>query len=306
MTKEEVNPHEVSSILAQYGLNWEVKKEPLVIEVEKRESTASWLLGSKSTVEETPFWATVRQDNRVHFAAVAARYEVFQNHELIELALRVADEIQSSIVNCFIFGMGKHIMIQIDLGSSEVGGYYVESILTLANAHDGAGALKWGFGNRTIGCMNMYWSVYNSLEYSIRHTKNMREMVEQSLEIIQKVQEDDVELISTFRRMAKTYASSDNVRDVIKLVTGVDQYLPYEVAEKDYTTQAIRKSQELLTAIRNESEEKGATLWGLFSGVTYYTTHIGGTENGREKSKVMGDLKSQDNKAFELIKSFVS
>ena len=176
MTKEEVDQKQVTQILDEYGLNWEVKKEPLVI-VTEGFVPLRWLGNADEAIEKTEYFATVRQDTRFQYAAVKDGYEIFQNSELVELALRVCAELRSKVVRCGSFADGAHVYIQIERPSVHIGGSEVERIITVMNSHDTTKSLRWGMGNRTIGCMNMYWSLYKSLNNNIRHTENMRDMV---------------------------------------------------------------------------------------------------------------------------------
>ena len=52
---------------------------------------------------------------------------------------------------------------------------------------------------------------------------------------------------------------------------------------------------------------KGETLWGLFSGVTHYTSHVlpvPKRDNARLESKYVGTGASVDNDAFAMILDF--
>jgi len=50
--------------------------------------------------------------------------------------------------------------------------------------------------------------------------------------------------------------------------------------------------------------EKGENRWGLFSGVTKYTTHqisAPKRENGRDESKLFGTAQAWDAKAYKML-----
>jgi hypothetical protein len=71
-----------------------------------------------------------------------------------------------------------------------------------------------------------------------------------------------------------------------------------------YSTYAVNRSQELLTSINREMTGKGDTLWGLFSGVTHYTSHVlpvPKRDNARLESKYTGTGYDIDNRVMSMI-----
>jgi len=66
----------------------------------------------------------------------------------------------------------------------------------------------------------------------------------------------------------------------------------------------VLKAERLATDINREISEKGKTLWGLFSGVTRYTTHsVYTTPEKRERSKAMGTSSEIDNLILRILSS---
>jgi hypothetical protein len=71
----------------------------------------------------------------------------------------------------------------------------------------------------------------------------------------------------------------------------------------------MNRSAELLTSIQREMNGKGDTLWGLFSGVTHYTSHVlpvPKRDNARLESKYTGTALGIDNDAFAMVMDFAS
>jgi hypothetical protein len=301
MTQEEFNEKNVIDKLSEWDLNWEVLKEPLVI-VGEQNPVMGWLKG-ESNVESTPFFATVRSDNRTKFASVSGVYEIFQNKELMELAIRVSNEIDVKVHKAGMFKDGAHVFIQLDLGSIQVGRDTITRYLTVLNSHDKTGSLRWGIVGETLSCENQYSNFHGSM-YSVRHTTNMRQIVDESIELIQKLETVDIQMMNDLQRFADIRIDEEILRKVIMSVTDVDIDTPPQQAKKQFTPQAINKTEDLLECLRSEMVEKGHTLWGLMSGVTYYTTHVAGNDKSREASKMFGALQVVDQKAFEIIKKY--
>jgi hypothetical protein len=101
--------------------------------------------------------------------------------------------------------------------------------------------------------------------------------------------------------------TKSHIEKVTHAITGVNIGLSPSQAQKEYSSYAINRSSELMTSIQRELVGKGDTLWGLFSGVTHYTSHVlpvPKRENARLESKYTGSGLTIDNDALRLIETF--
>lgn len=286
---ENVDPQEVERLIDKFNLYWAVKKEKLFL----------------PDGIETPFFGTVRQDTRKTFAAVKEGYEVFQNWEMAELILRVAEATGGEVERGGTFDGGGKVFLQIGRQDKYVAKDIVQRWVTGINSFDGSTSLKWGGTNTTISCRNSFWAAYRGLDTTIRHTKNMRQLVENSLQVIRKIEEADKTLFEVFANFANTSADQSTIKRVVEKVTSVDIMKKQSEAEKDYSTRAMNNAKELTQSIVTEMSDKGDNLWGLFSGMTHYTSHRAGSDKTREKSKALGNLQRVDQAVFEMLKDMI-
>jgi prefoldin subunit 5 len=285
-----VNPEAIYELCERLGLMWAVKKEELLLPN-----------GLKSG-----YYGVVRQDNNAVFSAVKETYEVFQNWEVMEIVTRVAETLGKTVENAGMFDGGAKTFIQIERPDFKVNGDTVKRWSTAINSFDGSTALRWGTQNLTISCQNTFWASYKALTTSIKHTRNMRSIVEQSLKALEKIEEQDKTLFEIFTNMYHTPAKEDQIKKVIQLVSGVDVNKTQQSAQEDYSTRKINIARELSTSIVTELANKGNTLWGLWSGVTHFTTHKASSDNAREKSKLMGSLQRTDESILEEIMGYIN
>ena len=289
-----VDPMVIQKMLEDFNLSWFVKKEPMII-----------MNLNTGEPEETPFFATVRQDNRTKFASVKGGYEVFQNHELAELVHRVAGKLGHKVTNGGSFNGGGQVYLQIALEDERVAGHRVQRWASGINSFDGSTALRWSPETNTISCQNTFWAAYRGMVNSVRHTTNMRDMVERSLKAIEKLQKADRNLFEVLANFALEEAKREHVEAVVEKITGVDLKTKESEAQEKYSTRTLNNTRDLMDSLSGEFESKGKTLWGLFSGVTHFTTHKAGTDRTREKSKALGNLYNVDNAVFEMLKELV-
>ena len=297
---DHVNPTQAEQLLHKFNLNWSVEKLPINF------NFPSVISPNDLKSVDSGFYGVVRTDNNDCFGAFTDQYETFQNSELAELVLKVADVIGKPISRGIEFKGGRKVMLQVDLDPVKVGDDTITRKATALNSHDGSSSLRWGTTGTTLSCANQFSAISKELENGVRHTKNMRDAIERSLRIIEGMEKADKTLFEVFSRMTDFKVTQKQVNETINMITGVDVTMGESSARDKYSTRKLNQTQDLVQSVVKEMSYKGQTLWGLFSGVTHYTTHKGGSERTREESKYVGGLQRLDQKVFNKFASLVS
>lgn len=278
------------------GLNWEVQKEPL------------YLSGNV----KTPFHAIVRQDTRDIFTSKKDRYEVFQNSEMMDLAFKISEETGYEFDTACSYGEGG-ARVSIDLKGPETNltykkvGDVVKNSFRITNSHDGTGSLKLALGTLVLSCTNGMTRWVDDKKVSVRHTTNMRGLIDKALVAMEVITEDQRLFELEIKRMLETSLKPKDKDNMIHLVTGVNMK---EVNRNDWTsdtvaTRSLNRAKALNESFLEEMSVKGHNVWGLLNGVTHFTTHKSGRDSTREESKIFGQLMGQDEKAYKQALSLV-
>lgn len=281
-----VNKSEVETTLDKFGLNWTVDKKPL-----------QWLDGIDAYT--TDFFGVVRSDNKKCFGAFTKQYETFQNSELAELVLNIADVTGFPVTHGKSFKDGRRVVLQMELTPVQVGNDKIKRYATAINSHDGSTSLRWGTTGYTVSCDNQFSQLRKDLNSSARHTSNMRKLVDSSLRTLEKLEKADTTLYDTFQRMLDVKIDPTFAGKVIQSITQVDMKMSPDKAYEKFGTRKMNINTNLMKSVADEMSYKGQNLWGLFSGVTHYTTHKGGSDNSREESKLTGSLQRLDQTIFD-------
>jgi len=293
-----INSDAVATLLDKYGLRWNVSKQPL-------------LLPSGS---ETGFFGIVREDTQTTFATCKDGYVPYQNSELAELLHRISEKTGYEIHSGGMFNGGGKVYLQLSTGNeiNDIGKNRtkVKGYVTGINGHDGTTSLKWGEVNFTICCRNTFASASRTLKQSARHTASIHDKVEKSIREITGIATAEKSIFDTFIKLSEIPVTKDNIATIVRATTNVDITLPsFKDSKKDSSQYAINRTEELLTSINSEMSSKGETLWGLFSGITHYTSHVlpvPKRDNARLESKYVGTGASVDNNAFDMILDFAN
>lgn len=292
---DSANADRVATMLDRFGLRWTVSKQNLFL----------------PNGVETDFMAVVRDDNNKVFTTCKDGYVPYQNSELAELLLRVSEKTGYEIHSGGMFNGGGKVYLQLNTGNEIKGigknNTTVKGYVTGINGHDGTTSLKWGAVNFTICCKNTFAMAKGKLQNSARHTSSIHDRVEQSIIEINGVTMAEQTLFQQFIKLSEIPVTKNNIETIVKNITGVNLDMPRARAEELYSTYAVNRAGELTSSIASEMQSKGETLWGLFSGVTHYTSHVMPTpnrENARLESKYVGNGATIDNEAFASILKF--
>jgi phage/plasmid-like protein (TIGR03299 family) len=290
--KHAENSQSVSEMLDRFNLNWTVSKQPLILP----DGTG------------TSFYGVIRDDRKICFNTCKDSYLPFQNSELAEMLIRLSEKTGYTIHKGGMFNDGAKVYLQLDSPNKITGigqnKTTVNGFLTGINSHDGSTSLKWGETNVTICCKNTFMAALRAVKNAARHTQGIHDKVEQAIREINGVVEAEKSLFSQFIKLSEVPVTEKSIRETVKLITDVDTSLTRSELEKNYTTYSINRSKELLTAISKEMNQKGKTMWGLFSGVTNYTSHtmpVPKRDNARLESTYAGSGYKINNDSFNLI-----
>lgn len=293
-----INLEAVNTMLDKFGLNWTVSKQQLLLPTGKPS-------GFNGIVKDT----FETDGNQLCFSTCKETYVPFQNSELAEMLIRISESTGYDIHSGGALNGGGKVYLQLDtkndikgLGKNKT---TVKGYVTGINSHDGTTSLKWGAVNYTVCCRNTFARASKELQKSARHTASMREKVELSIMEINGIKKIEQTIFDQFKVLSNIPATRADIAKIIFDITEVDTTKTNEQLKiEKVTTNAINKALKVANSIADQMEEKGESLWGLFSGVTHYTSHVMTVperENARVESKYTGGALGIDNVAFASI-----
>jgi phage/plasmid-like protein (TIGR03299 family) len=244
-------------ILDTTGLNWKVKQEGLV--------TASGVPVDGHT-------ALVREDNNAILSVMSDGYYPYQNHELIELLDKVSNQTGLEVVKGGEFKNGRRVYVQLKSADLRLGNDKIEGYLTGINSFDGSTSLAFGPSNITISCMNTFFAAFKQMETKIRHTKNMVIKVDEFCRSLENILDDEQQMFRNIEKLSESRFTNKIKDEVIRSLFNIKHDVDLKDDEQT-STQLKNKLSRFYIDLNGELQGKGDNLWGLFSGVTKYTTH---------------------------------
>ena len=278
----------IQEVLEQTGLNWNVRQEVM--------TTASGIVVPDRK-------AIVREDTNQVLAVHGDGYYPYQNHQLIELLDKVATKVGIEVHSGGMFGEGKKVFIQLKSNDMKLGNDRIDGYITGVNSFDGSTSLAFGPSNITISCQNTFFGAFRSLETKVKHTKNMEYKIDDFCRGLEQVMKEEIAMFDSIKRMSETRFTKDEQDMVTKILFNIGKEVNLNDGEALSTViknKIERYSQDMLS----ELKDKGDNMWGLFSGVTKYTTHSMSDKDNSE-NKMFGTYGNRERAVFNMLSEAV-
>jgi phage/plasmid-like protein (TIGR03299 family) len=266
----------ITDILEKSDLNWGVRTE--AITTERGEKSCGILLGGYSAI--------VRDDTNTPLSVRSDGYHPYQNYQLIELLDRVSQQTGLELKKGGHFKGGARVYIQLKSNDLRLGNDKVEGYLTGINSFDGSTSLAFGPSNITISCMNSFFASFREMDTKIRHTKNMVIKVDEVCKRLEGVLQEERKVFDNIVQLSETRFDDLFKDNIIKKLFNIDKNI--DLKDHDSIPSVTRnKLGRFYIDLNGEIQQKGDNMWGLFSGVTKYTTHSL-TKDDNTETKMFG------------------
>lgn len=285
----------IQSVLESTNLNWSVSKQPI--------QTVSGILIPEKI-------AIVRSDNNTILGIHTNNYEPFQNDKMLELLYKISQSSGLKIHKTGTFGGGKKIYIQLENENFRLSdGDQIKTFFTSVNSHDGSTQFGFGPTSITISCDNTFMGAYKSLETKMKHTKSMTIKLDNILRQLDTMKIEEKRNIETIEKMGNVKLDEDTKLLVVRQLFDLkkqDGYSINELVSNDSIS--TRKKNQIFAftdSLAIETSQKGENLWGLFSGMTRFTTHNYMLNKDTTEHKMFGALGVKERKVFAELAELV-
>lgn len=276
-----------NDMLTELGLNWTVSKEPIQ---------------TVSGIEIPDKIAIMRSDTEKVLGIHGQNYDPYQNHELMELLFQISEKTGLSIHSGGLFKDGARIWFQLKSDDLNLNGDTIKGFLSGFNSFDGSSSLGLGNSTLTVSCENSWWAAYREVKTKLRHSASMRPKIDEMLANIDIVLQQEQKLFEEIKMLSDT-AMSETQKDLVtRLLFNLDEeeYLD----EFELSTRKKNQLEDFRNDLRTEIYQKGDNLWGLFSGVTRYTTHsMKKTDNS--EGKMFGQIGARERMIYRKLVEMV-
>lgn len=284
METQIVENNRVSQFLDRTDLNWKVRSELL-------QTSSGIIIPDKIGI--------VREDDNSVLGIHSTGYVPYQNEQMMELLFKVSQQTGLEIHRGGMFGGGRKVFVQLKSNDLTLGTDRIEGYVTGINSFDGSTSLSFGPSSKTISCQNTFFGVYKDLNSKVRHTKNMELKIDDICRQIEGVVDEERNVFNSIVQMSET-PFDDVIQDrVIKSLFNIEKNVDIKDVDS-LSTVTQNKLSRFYIDLNGELREKGDNIWGLFSGVTKYTTHSMGKGDNSE-NKMFGTYGNRERQIFKEL-----
>jgi hypothetical protein len=278
---------QVKTLLDKTNLNWTVRQEDL-------QTTSGISVPNKKAI--------VREDTNTIVGVHSDGYQPYQNYELMDLLHQVSGRTGLEVHRGGDFKGGGRIYVQLKGNDLKLGNDRIEGFLTGVNSFDGSTSLSFGHSNTTISCMNTFFRVMKGLQHKVRHTKSMSLKVEDICRSLDIVLEEEKQTFKYIVELSETRFDDLIKEKVTRKLFGIKP--EFSLDSNELSTRTKNNLSKFYIDLNGEIQGKGDNLWGLFSGVTKYTTHSY-SKNDNTEVKLFGGIGQVEQEIFSDLVELV-
>lgn len=264
-------------------LNWEVKKLKLY--------------GiNPETLENIELDDSLLVNGNTHkkLSIVSEGYNVLYNERFKEITQLISDELGLEVHRYDSFRGGKRVMASLKNTEKKsfLGEHQIENNIIIINSHDKTTGLKIGTNSSLFRCENMFSST--DFLMNVRHNSNMDENLEELKHIIiqsERKLEEQLELINGFNK----------IEIEPELIEQCKKYV-FNIKDDELSTAMKTRLGRFDESMNQEMGELGQNLFGLWNGVTHFTTHNYTDRSSGDKylNSIFGKRKELNDRGLEF------
>jgi Domain of unknown function (DUF932) len=160
--------------------------------------------------------------------------------------------------------------------------------------------LAFGNSSVTVSCQNTFWRGYKEVNTKLRHSASMKPRIEEILAKIDVVMKEEQTMFGEITRMNETRMTPEVQELITKRLFEIS--VEERLDSPEFSTNLKNRLWRFNYDLGIELASKNDSLWGLFSGVTRYTTHSMKQGKDNSEGKMFGRTGSIEREIYsELV-----
>jgi hypothetical protein len=285
----------VQEILKTHGLDFEIEKGPLTITTKDGKS------------HFTPYYGLFNTKTKNTINTCKEGYTVSQNADVVRMILKGVEKFgeQLRVIKAGSISDGRKVFVQLEIaGDSKVGDDIVKRYITAIDSNDGSTGLSVGIGDIVMHCQNQFFRFYKGSNAKFRHTSTITAKIATIPSLIEKALEESMKQIRIYKSFQSTPLTEKLAHQMVHAVLGYDRLITSAEDRDKLSKRSQKIMADLYQAIKTETELVGENVWGLFNGLTRFTTHEAKEykkENGKTESMLLGTNYKKAIAGFNLL-----
>jgi hypothetical protein len=244
-------------------------KESLKMEIDWEVKCEEFILGG----EKSNHYALMRSDNGRILSVCSKMYAPFYNRDLKKLVERIESLSSFQCIGFEQFQRGKRILAFLkDSNPVPLVDSRSDHFLIIGNSHDQSSKIFLGLSNFMHRCENQFSRELYDLRF--KHTHRLELSDDDIRLLLDKYEKGKREQIQMSKELSNVYMGMEDVSEFLQFMFPDPMMNALEMDTVNDALQRLRKRRrDMMESIQLEMENLGKNAWGMFNGVTYYTSN---------------------------------
>lgn len=250
-------------------LSFEIKETPILFD------------HNGQVMTDTAHKAIVSENGDL-LSVMKSSYNPMYNEDFVKSVERMSEVSGFSLSGYNEFKGGRVVLgfLKNNSDSFNVGGHKIDDYLVLGSSHDGTWPFFIGTSTMLIRCTNAF-SQISKME-KVRHTKSAPKKREELFQALQVYFAHRKKMYENFEKMMDIKVDEQIVNDAKNYILQISNE---DMLLDKVSTRKLNQLESLNMDIISEMNDVGGTAFGLFQGVTKYTSHT-----VKQKEEVFGNI----------------
>jgi hypothetical protein len=211
------------------------------------------------------YQSVVRNDNGHVLSLTKKTYHPATNEKFLEVVSRVHEFTGFTVEGYSVFHGGRKVLAFLKNNEKmRVGDFDSDNYMVIGNSFDRSSGFFTGISSVVIRCTNQFSRIQTT--HTIRHNREINVKLDELVRFYKDYTRQEQGLKGIFETW-----NQENV-DAYMVEAFVDHVL--EIPKENVSTVKTNSKARLFHSINTEMAAVGSTAYGLFNGLTHYTTHV--------------------------------
>ena len=268
------------------NLPWEIVEKPIYANNQKVEN----------------YKGIFRNDNGQLLNVCKQSYTPTRNEKFIEVTQKLHEITGFPIQNYYTVDGGKKVLSFLQCTEPiQVCGHEFNDYLMIGNSFDGSTGFFIGNSNMMVRCENRFSKNFRQMQ--VYHTKNNSLKIDNLVQYFDSFMNERKKLFQTMERMADVRID-DSIKNALleRLTRMTDEE---RLGNEPVSTRKTSILRDMNESIQRECLDLGNNAFGLFNGITHYTTHIKKTRNDKVFGNPFGTLNELNQQAYQFCEAMI-
>lgn len=259
------------------ALSWDVEVKPVFVDHKELQS----------------YQSIVRNDNGKVLSITKKSYYPATNERFKEVVSRIHKFTGFTVEGYAVFQEGRKVLAFLrNHERMNIGGFDSTNYMVVGNSFDRSTGFFTGISNVVTRCTNQFSQIQGHM--NIRHNKQIDMKLDELVMFYKKFLHQQEQVKKTFERWNQIEVNSELVEKFIDHVLSVPT--------RDVSMKKLNQRASLFNSVNREMAAMGQSGYGLFNGLTHYTTHVQSSLN-KVFGNPVGYSYKTNQKGYEFLKT---